>query len=187
MSKRLEDFIQANKDAFDDLEPGADLWSRIEKNLPAAGGAVKKHEAKTFSLSFVLRVAATIIVVMGIGFAVYLRNEKKDGINLAAINPEYAKEQVHYASLVQNQRNELKAMSKSDPELYQEFSTEIAKMDAVYKKLNSDLATTPNQEFVLRAMIRNLQVQTQVLSQQLQVIEQYNQMKKNQQHETNNI
>jgi len=34
MSKRLEDFIRSNKEGFDELEPGADLWSRIEKQLP---------------------------------------------------------------------------------------------------------------------------------------------------------
>jgi hypothetical protein len=183
MSKRLEDFIRANKDQFDDLEPSADLWASIEKQLPAEGGAIKKREAKTFSLSFVLRVAAIIIVVMGIGFAWYLQNEKRGGVSLAAINPEYAKEQMHYASLVESQRTELRTLSKSDPELYREFSAQIDKMDAVYKKLNSELATTPNQEFVLRAMIRNLQVQTMVLSQQLLVIEQYNQMKKDQQNQ----
>ena len=60
-------------------------------------------------------------------------------------------------------------------------------MDSVYKKLNNDLANSPNQELVLRAMIRNLQIQTEVLNQQLNVIEQYNQMKKDQKNETKNI
>jgi len=31
MSKRLDDFIKANREQFDDLEPGADIWARIEK------------------------------------------------------------------------------------------------------------------------------------------------------------
>ena len=47
MSKRLEDFIKANKEEFDDLEPWADLWSRIEKHLPAEDEP-KKREAKHF-------------------------------------------------------------------------------------------------------------------------------------------
>ena len=71
--------------------------------------------------------------------------------------------------------------------MYNEFSGEIAKMDSTYKKLNNDLATSPNQELVLRAMIRNLQIQTEVLNQQLNVIEQYNQIKKEQKNETKNI
>ena len=187
MSKRLEDFIKANRDEFDELEPSADLLGRIEKHLPAEGALPKKREAKTFSLSFVLKVAASVIMVMGIGFVLYLRHEKRTGIDYAAINPIFAREHTRYVSLVESKRTELMAVAKSDPQLYREFSAEIAKMESTYKKLNSDLATSPNQELVLRAMIRNLQIQTDVLNQQLNVIEQYNQMKKDQKNETKDI
>jgi hypothetical protein len=187
MSKRLEDFMKVDKEEFDDLEPSADLWSRIEKHLPPQYNEVKKKETKTFSLGFVLRVAATVILVMGIGFAVYLRQQEKKPIDLAAINPLYAQQQIQYTSLIETKRSELKSISKTDPQLYKEFSGEIAKMDSTYKKLNSDLAGSPNQERVLRAMIRNLQIQTQVLNQQLNVIEQLNKSKKEQSNEIKNI
>jgi hypothetical protein len=187
MSKRLEDFIKANRQEFDDLEPRMELWDRIEKNLPAEKEQPKKADAKMFSLSFVLKVAASVIVVMGVCFALYLRNTDKRGVEMADINPAYAKQQVHYASLVESKRTELKELAKSDPQLYKEFSKEITKMDSVYLKLKSDLANSPNQELVLRAMIRNLQTQTEVLNQQLSVIEQFNQMKKEQQNEIKTI
>lgn len=187
MSKRLEDFIRKNKQEFDDLEPSADLWAKIEKNLPPEGTVMQKKEAKMFSFGFVLRVAASVVIVMGIGFAIYLRSEKHHGIDYAAINPEYAKQRVQYASLVQAKRTELKSLTKNDPGMYKEFSSEIAKMDSTYKKLNSELATSPNQERVLRAMIENLQIQTQVLNQQLNIIEQYNQMQQNDKNETKDI
>ena len=76
MSKRLEDFIKNNREEFDDLEPRADLWNRIEEQMPAnvVPMQMQKREAKTFSLGFVLRVAAIIVVVMGIGFTLYLRS-----------------------------------------------------------------------------------------------------------------
>ncbi|WP_426669926.1 hypothetical protein ACPPVU_01530 [Mucilaginibacter sp. McL0603] len=187
MSKRLEDFIKMNKEEFDDLEPSADLWSKIEKHLPAEGSAINKREAKTFSLSFVLRVAASIVVIMGISFAIYLHNERNDRVNYAAINPVYAKQRIQYTSMVQSKRKELKSISKSDPELYKEFSAEIAQMDSTYKRLNRDLVNSPNQERVLRAMIRNLQIQTEVLNQQLEVIEQLKQTKQEQTNDTKNI
>ena len=187
MSKRLEDFIKMNREEFDDLEPSADLWTRIEKHLPAQETELKKHGSKTFSLGFVLRVAASVIVVMGIGFAFYLKKEKKETIDLAAINPVYAQQQIQYTSLIETKRTELKSIAKSDPQLYKEFSSEIAKMDSTYKKLNDDLATSPNQERVLHAMIRNLQIQTEVLNQQLNVVEQFNKMKKEQKNEIKNI
>lgn len=192
MSKRLEDFIKNNHDEFDDLEPGFELWDRIEKKLPATENELPKRETKTFTLGFVMRVAALIIVVMAIGFVFYIKNEKSAGgnpavVNIARISPEYAKQNAHYVSLVNSKRTELKTLAKNDPQLYSEFSGEIAKMDSIYKKLNKDLVNSPDQESVLRAMIRNLQIQTDVLNQQLQVIEQFNQMKKEQSHEIKNI
>ncbi|MBW4888640.1 hypothetical protein KXQ82_02890 [Mucilaginibacter sp. HMF5004] len=188
MSKRLEDFIKQNRAEFDELEPKVDLWYNIEQKLNTKEVIPAKREAKTFTLAFVLRVAAIVMVVMAVGFMFYLKISRPV-VNLAAINPEYAKQQMHYASLVQNKRSELKVLAKTDPQLYNEFSGEIAKMDSSYKRLTKDLATSPNQDLVLRAMIRNLQMQTEVLNQQLQVIEQFNQMKKEQkqQHESKNI
>jgi len=49
------------------------------------------------------------------------------------------------------------------------------------------LVNSPNQELVLKAMIQNLQIQTEVLNQQLNAIEQYNQDKKEPKNETKNI
>jgi len=187
MSKRLESFIEMNREEFDELEPSADLWSRIEQHLPPQYNEPKKREAKTFSLGFVMRVAASVILVMGISFAVYLRNTKKEVIDLAAINPEYAQQQIQYTSQIETKRTQLESIAQSEPELYKEFNSQIAKMDSTYKQLNSELATSPNQERVLHAMIRNLQIQTQVLSQQLSVIEQYNNMKKEQKNGIKNI
>lgn len=182
MSKRLEDFIRNNKEDFDELEPRMELWGNIVSKLQEQEKQLVltpvKREAKTFSLGFVLKVAAAVILVMGVSFVFYIKSQSTNKVDYAAINPEYAKQRVQFASLVQSKRTELKTLTKTNPELYQEFSTELAKMDSTYKKLNHDLATSPNQERVLRAMIRNLQLQTEVLNQQLNVIEQFNELNK---------
>ena len=60
-------------------------------------------------------------------------------------------------------------------------------MDSTYKHLNAELPASPNQEAVLLAMIRNLQAQTEVLNQQLNILEHYNQMKKDEKNETQGI
>ncbi len=183
MSKRLEDFISRNKNEFNDREPDADLWQKIEKRLPAQLKTIEPE--KSFSLGFVLRVAAGIILVMAAGFIFYLQKQHPQPVDLAQINPEYAQQQIRYASEVESKRTELKAISKTDPELYREFNSVLINMDQSYKKLNLELQNSPNQERVLRAMIRNLKVQTELLNQQLQVIEDYNQTKN--QNGTKNI
>jgi hypothetical protein len=81
MSKRFEDFMQDNHDDFDEIEPSADLWSKIEARLDVLD-APKKREAKTFSLGFVLKVAASIIVVMGIGFGIYRSKKAQKALTL---------------------------------------------------------------------------------------------------------
>jgi hypothetical protein len=181
---RLEEFVKANRKEFNDIEPSAELWGRIEKDMPVHFGQ-KKSEAKTFSLGFVLRIAASVILVMGVCFVFYLRKQNNNTVNYANINPVYAEQQIHYTQLIATKRVELQNIAHTDPELYKEFSNETAKMDSAYRKLNSYLPTSPNPELVLRAMIKNLEIQMQVLNQQLSIIEQYNQMKK--QNESKNI
>jgi len=187
MSKRLEDFMKMNREEFDDLEPSADLWARIEMHLPPQYNQPQKREAKTFSLRFVLGVAASVILVMGVSFVFYLQHTQKNGVDFAAINPEYAQQKVRYTSQIETQRTELKSIERSNPDLYKEFNGEIAKMDSTYKELNDELLTSPDQERVLQSMIHNLQIQTQVLTQQLNVIEQFKRMKNEDKNDTKTI
>jgi hypothetical protein len=187
MSKRLEGLIKEHREEFDDLEPSADLWAKIEKQLPPQFNESKKREAKTFSLGFVLRVAAAVVVVMSVCFALYLRGARKQGIDLAAINPVYAKQQVRYTSLIESKRLQLKSVAKSQPELYRQFTSQIAEMDSTYKELSNELPTSPNQELVLKQMIKNLEIQTQVLTQQLKVFAQYNEMRNEENNDSKNI
>ncbi|MGY3215420.1 hypothetical protein [Mucilaginibacter sp. HD30] len=184
MSSRLDDFIKNNREQFDDLEPADELWQHIERGLPRPA-YTERFKKKTFSFGFVLRVAATVILIMAIGFTGYLKLSSR--VDLAAINPDYAQQQAHYASLVETKRSALKAVTKADPQLYKEFDTEFARMDSVYKRLRNELSVSPDREKVLRAMIQNLQIQTQVLNQQLNMVQQYNNMKLVQRNEIKNV
>lgn len=147
MSKGLADFIKQNKQAFNDREPRADLWSEIEKHLPAQIPA--NQPKKSFTLGFVLSIAALVMVVMSVGFIFYLQKQQQRPVDLARINPEYARQQMHYASVVESKRTELKAIAKSDPDLYQEFNSEIIKMDSTYKKTEqrTDCKSEPGTRF----------------------------------------
>lgn len=189
MKDRLEDFIKENKKDFDQFEPPLSLWDKIEKQLDekqmAMSSAPVKKE-KLIRLSFLLKMAATIAIVACAGLWVY-QYQYKQSVDLSKIDPQLAKQQIHYASLIEMKRNELKSIEKEEPQLYNEFSSEIKKMDASYQKLKSDLPASPNQEETVKAMIQNLQIQTELLNQQLNIIQQINKVKKEQKHETQNI
>ncbi len=186
MNDRLENFIRDNKKEIDQFDPPASLWDKIEKQLDEKriSGPVKKE--KVVRLSFLLKIAAAIVIVLGVGLWGY-QYQKKEVMDLSNIDPQLAKQQVHYAALIETKRSELKQIEKEEPQLFSEFSAEIRKMDANYQKLKSDLPGSPNQEETVRAMIQNLQIQTELLNQQLNVIQQINKVKREQKNETQQI
>jgi flagellar biosynthesis GTPase FlhF len=185
MKDKVEDFINENKREFDLHEPPADLWSRIEKQLDENHKNEPKRE-RVVRLNGLLKLAAAVTIILCAGLWLW-QYQYKQATDLANIDPALAKQQMHYASVIENQRTELKRIEKENPQLYQEFSSEIRKMDENYQKLKNDLPNSPNQEETVKAMIRNLQIQTQVLNQQLNIIQEINKSKKQSSNETQSI
>lgn len=184
MRDRIENFVKENKSGFEQFEPPAGLWGRIEKQLD------KQHEKqlrpeRSIRLSYLLKLVATVVIVLAAGLFLW-HYQQKEASSISNIDPHLAKQQVHYASLIEIKRTELKRIEKEEPQLYQEFSSEIKKMEDSYQKLKNDLPTSPNQGETVKAMIRNLQIQIKVLNQQLTIMQQINEFKK-QQNETQAI
>ena len=185
MEERLQQFIRDNKREFDSAEPPADLWNRIERGLDA-GDAKNRRSGRVIKLRTLLQIAASITVIIAAGIFLW-QYQYKQAVDLANIDPNLAKQQMHYTSVIEDKRTELKRIEKEEPQLYQEFSSEIRKMDESYQRLKRDLPESPNQEETVKAMIRNLQIQAEVLNQQLNVIKQINDSKKQQNDETQSI
>lgn len=190
MIDKLENFIKDNKKNFDLYEPPTGLWDRIEHELDEKKIALPRKMANkkggVIRLSFLLKLAASIIPLLFAGIWFY-QYQSKHSSDLSNIDPQLAMQQVHYASLIELKRTELKRIEKEEPKLYQEFSEEIKKVDISFQKLKKDLPGSPNQEETVKAMIRNLQIQIDLLNQQLNIIHQINQLKKEQNNETQNI
>jgi len=184
MKDKLENFVRDNKKNFDQLEPPADLWSRIEKQLDE--NQQKKKAEKVVRLSILYRSAAVLIPILFAGLWFY-QYQYQQSVDLSNINPGLARQQVQYASMIELKRSELKHIENEEPQLYREFSSEIRKMEESYKMLQKDLPSSPNQEETMKAMIRNLEIQVQLLNQQLTIIQQINQVKKGQTNDTQDI
>jgi len=183
MNDKLERFVNDHKRDFDQFDPPADLWNKIENQL-GVNAEIKK--AGPIRYNFLLKIAVTIIPLIIAGFWFY-QYQLKQLTELSNIDPVMAKQQVHYASLIEIKRIELKRMEKEEPQLYLEFLSEIKKIDESYQKLKKELPASPNQEETVKAMIRNLKIQTELLNQQLQIIQQIDQLKKEQNNEAQNI
>jgi hypothetical protein len=172
MSNKIEDFIKHNKLAFDTEIPGDHLWLRLEQDLKKAG---KKQPASRWWIG----IAASLLVVLGIG---YMYKQKVQPSNaLAQVSPQQAKKQVRFSNLIEKKTDSLQVYAAENPELYQKFTTDLERIQADYDLLKQELVKSPNQVFVIRAMEKNLELQLQVVSQQLQIINQVRQVNKDSQ------
>jgi len=206
MGTRLEQFIQDNRDQFDSDEPGEQVWKKLEEKIPNfKKQEPKKLQDSKGSKVIVLKMlrwsaAAAILVLAGLG--VYsLFNDRTTTAShetaqhttttttdtpaaesdpiLKEINPTYAKEVYHFTQLIELKQNELKEIEKEHPNLYKKFVSDIDKLDSSYNALKRELPVNPNREQLLEAMIENLRLQTEILNQQLSIINEIKDSKNN--------
>ena len=182
---RLEQFIRQHREEFDTDSPAPQVWKKLEQEL---GPKKTVAPGKVMTMTILKwSVAAAILVLAGLG--VFHLVDKPDPSKTTAktnpnnedilqkINPTYAKEVYHFTQLIELKQSELKQIEKDNPELYKEFMGDINKLDSSYNALKKELPTNPNREQLLEAMIENLKLQTDLLNQQLQVIQQIKQSK----------
>jgi hypothetical protein len=192
MSKRLEDFVRSNREAFDSEEPNPLIWNRLEEQL-RPGSNVKKISGRIYfrwaiAAALTGLVALCVIYTMNrqpqktnpVAQTTTTRPESNENIDLLnEINPSYAKEVSHFTQLIELKQSELKQIEKDQPKLYQQFIGDITKLDSMYNALQKDLPENPNREQLLEAMIQNLKLQTELLNQQLLIIQKIKQAKNN--------
>lgn len=189
---RLEQFINENRASFDSEEPREQLWKSLEQQLYPQEKKPKVVVMKYLRWS----AAAAILILAGVGVfhltsptpaippkvAVNQPTASEDTSTrklLKEINPQQADELYHFTSLIELKQQELENMSKDHPELYQQFVSDINKLDSSYNSLKKELPDNPNREQLLQAMIQNLRLQTELLNRQLQVIQNVKQVKNN--------
>jgi hypothetical protein len=173
MSNKLEKFVKENKKAFEEQGPSNHLWAKIEAELD------KKEKPKnTIKLYQWMSIAAMMVISTGIYFTYKYKQEHNSTIEIAQVSPEFGQKEVRFASQIEAKRDSLATYANDNPELYEQFTADLKKLDAEYDKLKVELQKTPNQLFVVKAMVKNRELQLQVLHQQLMIINQVNQYKK---------
>ena len=177
MSDRLERFIKENKKQFDEFEAPALLWDKIDAGLNAQEKKVAE-QAKMRTIYKVLKVAAVFVMVISAGYLLVAYQEN-EATKMSNINPDYAKKEIRFTSLIELKQEEIKDFAKQEPKLYKAFVNEQNKLEIEHKDLKQQLLNTPNQDRVVKAMIRNLQAQISLLNQQINVMEEVKQLKNN--------
>jgi len=171
MNNRLETFIKENRKAFDVMEPSAGLWAKIEQELE------QKNKKKPVNLYLWMSAAASLVIVVGLVW-LYAGRTTSKGIEIADVNAVYAKKEVHYAGLIEEKRDSLAIFASANPDLYKKFTADLMKLDEEYERLKAQLSSTPNQLDVVNAIVKNREIQLQLLRQQLMIINQVDDYKK---------
>ena len=207
---KIEKFIAKNRELFDNENVPDTVWEKIQ--LPEAKKQVRKKVIIKPLYKFGIAASLTGIIFLSVYLFMqktnHARNNDNNNIenNLSANNEDTPKTDVDndlpeddikniapkHASEINNiyksvilKQNELKNVASANPELYKQFASDLAILDSSYRVLESQAVSSPNHDVIIKAMIQNLQLQAELLSRQLSIINQFKNQK-NEHHETNN-
>lgn len=191
MHRKIEDYIKEHREDFDAEMPSGGLWAKIDASLQKdglqeeSGLSQGKNESlqkarPTTWIKIWMGVAAALVVALAIFF--YNSSPDQDqSLRIADVNPVYARKQLQFASLIERKTDSLEILAKQNPQLYQKFSADLRQIQVDYKYLRHEFPKSANQALVVKAMEKNLELQLQVVSQQLTIINQVNQYRKDNQ------
>ena len=148
---RLEEFIKANREEFDQLEPSDKVWEQISKS---------KRKPKTVSMvSYLLRVAA--VVAIAVVFTVLLVKYNPFApreLNVQNEDPELRElieAEAFYASQVNEKMDEIRKCYNTYPEIKEDVEMDLIELQEMYDTLKSDLSENISKKAVIEAMIEN--------------------------------
>lgn len=153
--------------------------ARLEEALPQEN---KKDSGRMF---YFLRIAAVLVVVLGISFF-FLNREGEIGgeqltdapvetetesaeeipvtkeYQLSDVSPEFKKIEDYYLASLNMELAKLD-VNDSNKELIDSFMTQLAGLDREYQKLNAEINETGLTEGTIEAMVSNLQLRLDLL------------------------
>jgi len=147
---RLEEFIQKNREAFDQLEPSDKVWENIAK-------ATGKKKIIPFR-GVLLRVAAVVIFIVSFS-VVIMKTSVTDRNNQAQSSDpelmELIETEAYYAGQVNEKMEEIKKCYTTNPEIKDEVESDLIELQDMYDVLRTDLRDNVSKKEVVEAMIEN--------------------------------
>jgi hypothetical protein len=188
MSSDLEKFIRKNRGDFDGADPSNKVWKDIERALPI------KKEVKRFTIRDIYKwsaAAAIFFVALTSVYFLFIRKlPNSDGVeiptvktdqqtnpsrldNFNSISIEYATQFKQAEQAVEDRQKQLRAAIANDPALYHKFQQDLVTLDSSYRLLREQASQSINGDVIIKAMIQNLQLQSELLGRQLMIIHEY--------------
>jgi hypothetical protein len=173
---RLEKFIRENRASFDDRNPPANIWYKINNKLD-------KSDPRQVHIGSYLWRAAAIFLFIAVVWLLIDRTKIADQV--AQVYEISDDSQISFDEVENFYFQEIQAKQKlivkfvSDhPEMDKDLLGEISQLDSTYQILKST-AEKGYSEKIIDAMVLNLQMRIDILNQQIEVLEKIKNLKEN--------
>lgn len=158
MEKKMEDFITANREAFDNREPSERVWSRIHRSLFEKGSWI--NSVPFWRTAAVLFMAATSFLLTQ---RVWNTKEQEGSLR------EFQDIETFYINQIASKIELIEANSNTEGAL-NGFTRDFHQLEAMYQVLKEEMKTRPSKQ-VKDALVLNLLVRIDLLNQQLHKLE----------------
>lgn len=187
MKNSLNDFINENRDDFDDNEPSRGhlerMKAKLEANASAEPTAPKVISFEVRKLWYTAAAAAAIaLVVVGAwmtnGTAEPVLAERPVTtespatiVALSDVSPEMAEVENYFIQSVSTRVQAVDNYGQASESFVQSCLGRLTTLETDYAELKKDLSANLNDQRVINAMIQNYRIRLQVLDQLLQQLE----------------
>jgi len=160
---RLEEFVKAHREEFDQLEPSPKVWENISATKP---------RSKIIRLNTVLlRVAAVLAIVLVTSVLLLKTNilapERLAGNTSDPEIKELMEAEKFYAQEVTGKLKEIRKCYYTNPEIKNEIETDLNELQDMYNTLKLDLQENISKKEVIEAMIENNRIRLKLVDQVL--------------------
>ena len=156
---QLEDFVNQNRNAFDDKEPSDKVWKNIEASVPV-------QQKGWFNPTSLWRAAAVIFMALSAYLFVSGDHVKPKGADLA-LN-EFNDVEAFYVQQISEKVEMIDEFQKNEG--LNGFTHDFHQLEAMYMVLKDEMKTSPSDK-VKDALVLNLLVRIDLLNQQLHKLE----------------
>jgi hypothetical protein len=163
---RLEEFIKANREAFDQFEPSDKVWKQISKSKPKS--RVVPIVRYSLKVAAVLAVAAIFSILL-IKTNIFNNNELVKQTNDPELK-ELIEAEAFYASQVNEKMDEIRKCYTTFPEIKEEVEMDLTELQEMYNVLKTDLKENVSNKEVIEAMIENNRYRLKMVDQVLDQI-----------------
>jgi len=164
----LEEFIQKNRDAFDDAVPSLDVWAAIDKQLsvqatPSSLTTKNEQKGRIRRLRRISTIAASVVILLAIG-AILGRQIQSDPLDHFAADDSVLREvedmRHYYEAEIENKEAQLVRYNESST-----VTPDLEQIDEQLKELMQEMKEVPagSEEQVINAMINNYQTKIAIL------------------------